>query len=286
MAAAHPADPAFPLLAGAIAAERERGDVDFWLQRAMKLAPASSLPHVWAARSLARWGARARALGELKIAAQLDPAQTIEGLCAWVRGGPTAQTVLRVATSHREARVAVLDAGAGCLLPYPAEAEQVDQRILAARPAHLPARLRAAHSDLAARRHDNVIALTRSILATSPNLSEAQVRDAYGLIGLGQPKQAAERLLRAFPRTSEPRPILSVLALARRPDYLASAAQLAGQLGQTDYALAAWEQLCGAEPASRVYCEARDAMRAARQQPRQGGHARRADPHPRYPAKP
>ncbi len=326
VAPAHPADPAFPLLAGAVATDGGRGDVDFWLRRAMTLAPASSLPHLWAARSLAGRGARDRALGELKIAAALDPAQTINGLCAWVRGGPTAETVLRVAPSHGEARVAVLDAGAGCLLSYPAEAEQIDQHILAARPAHLPARLRTAYRDLAAKRHDNVIALARSILATSPNLSEAQVLEAYGLIRLGQPKEAAERLLRALPRTSEPRSILTVLAIAQthagdaegmrgtvdrlrmagagqaqhlaaaaallgenegalgnharalkamreahslapRPDYLASAAHLAGQLGQTDYALSAWEQLCGAEPTNKVYCDARDAMRATRQQP-------------------
>ncbi len=54
-------------------------------------------------------------------------------------------------------------------------------------------------------------------------------------------------------------------SLTPRPAFLAGAAKLAGRLGQTEFALQAWESLCSQQPANKTYCDARNALRAERQ---------------------
>lgn len=44
------------------------------------------------------------------------------------------------------------------------------------------------------------------------------------------------------------------------PANLAAAAEIATRLGQLDFALGAWQQLCDQQPSQRAYCEARDAL--------------------------
>jgi tetratricopeptide (TPR) repeat protein len=71
---AYPADPYFPLL-GSVAAFAARQNALPWVARALERGPASGTAHVQLARALQLRGATDQALGALRRAASLDPAQ-------------------------------------------------------------------------------------------------------------------------------------------------------------------------------------------------------------------
>jgi len=317
---AHPADPALALLGAAQRVSERHGSAEFWLKRASHLAPASALPHLWAARYEALKGRWDPALAELRTAADLDPKKTLTGLCPWIRRAPTARTVLRVAPETGDGRVGVLDAGARCLEGVPSEAAKVDAAILMVRPTHFEARLRSTQRDLVAKRWGDVIRQAQRLHAEEPSRTEPVLLEAQALLGAGKPAEAVARLLRAPPGTQDRAAILSTLAwsqtlnkdaigmrqtidqmrmngagdarklaqaaarlseyerylgndaralkamrdayaLVPSPNYLASSARLATSLGQTEFALNAWQQLCTQDPKNRSYCGALDALR-------------------------
>ncbi len=321
----HPADSTFALMAASQRVRERHPDADFWLSRATQLAPGSALPHLWRAHSLALNGKMDAALGELGIAAQLDPQKTLGGLCPWIARAPTARTVLRIAPQTGGGRIAVLDAGAQCLGAYPSQAEEVDRLLLAASPSHLPARLRQAQRDIAAKRWDVALLHGRAIAQDAPTIAAPRLVEANALIGLSKPQEAVTGLLAALPNTDDRSAILTGLASAQTsagdadgmrrsveqlrmagagsaqklaaaaarlseyeerlgnlaralkaareahslspsPGALSRAASLANGLGQTDFALSAWQQLCAEQPDSKQYCAARDALLARRKQ--------------------
>lgn len=61
--------------------------------------------------------------------------------------------------------------------------------------------------------------------------------------------------------------IREAYSLLPLPEFLETAASLAAHLGQTDFAMSAWEELCAKHPDHPSYCSARDALRETRATP-------------------
>ncbi|MCC6874132.1 MAG: hypothetical protein IT378_07470, partial [Sandaracinaceae bacterium] len=116
----HPAEPTFPLLAGAAAVRRNEPRALGWLNRAMVLAPGWSAPHVEAAHFLARRGRRLQALLELREAEEIRRGTGTDLACWMLQNGARAEDLERAARADATG-LAWLDAVAGCL-PFDSQA--------------------------------------------------------------------------------------------------------------------------------------------------------------------
>jgi tetratricopeptide (TPR) repeat protein len=318
-AMAHPADPAFAMLAASHAVLHRTSGAAFWLNRTMMLAPRWGAPHLWAARWLESHGRVEQAHVELSLAAELDVVGTARGLCEWVDQRPIAATVLSTAPSTEPARTHILDTGAHCLWAKPDEAAKVDRLLLKSNGTHMAANLRSMRRELASRDYAAVLRRAAILHSASPRLAEPYRLHADALSALGRGDQAVRVLADAATRTDERSSILTALAVAQTRNndaegmrntidqlrmaasgrvtalaaaaallghcetqlgnharalkamreahalqptaqYLASAAQLAKKLGQIEFALSAWRQLCSSDPQKREYCKERDAL--------------------------
>lgn len=211
---AHPSDAGFALLAAGQSVKENRPNATFWIRRATLLAPGSGLPHLWSAQYLAKNGHWDAALSELRVAAERDTQKMLNGLCPWLQKVPTAQTVLKMAPEAGEARIAVLDAGARCLVAFPNEAAELDALLLSARPEHLQAKLRDAQRQLDLRHWAVAIDRARKVQTRSRALAAAYLIEADGLIGLNRPREAEQRLSEALHHSEERTLLLAKLAQA------------------------------------------------------------------------
>ncbi|MFO0680438.1 MAG: O-antigen ligase family protein [Sandaracinus sp.] len=126
--AIHPAEPAFPLLAGAMAARTDQGDALAWLNRAMVLAPGWASPHVVAAHWMLRRGHVDQCMLELREAAEIDASSTFETLCLVAGTGRGLEVASRAAPEGMHGWQ-VLDHYAGCMNESPARAA-IDSRLI------------------------------------------------------------------------------------------------------------------------------------------------------------
>lgn len=94
----HPAEPVFPLLAGAAAVQEQDERAVLWLNRAMVLAPGWASPHVETARFLARRGRVTQAFLELREAEERQGGRGAALTCTILERRPSAVSeLLRVA---------------------------------------------------------------------------------------------------------------------------------------------------------------------------------------------
>ncbi|MFM2416247.1 MAG: hypothetical protein RL385_970 [Pseudomonadota bacterium] len=210
--AAHPADPTFLTLASAHAVLTGSTRAQPLLNRALALAPGWSGPHLWAAYWFLVHERPVQANVELALASETAPREAIETLCSWLKRSPDARLVLDVAPAGGEARKVVLAEAARCLAHAPAEAEVVDDALLAISPADQDALARRARRQLEAGNPENAIALAQELQRIAPRRLAAYSIESDALHKLGRGMEALQVLLRGEPQVDDRRGLLMSLA--------------------------------------------------------------------------
>ena len=207
----HPAEPGFALLAGAEAARRNDPSAALWLNRAMRLAPQWTEPHIEAARWLSRTGRMDQAMLELREATERDAASARVFLCDLVKQTSDPQLVLR-ASPPGEAGLDVIENAAGCMPPGE-NADLLHDYILSRDPARPVTRLRVAIAMLD--EQPARAASTLEVLAGEyPAIDETHEYWARALLKLQRPVDAVAVLDRVSARANDPVPLVSLRARA------------------------------------------------------------------------
>jgi tetratricopeptide (TPR) repeat protein len=203
----HPAEPVFPLLAGAAAVRDDDDRALRWLNRAMVLAPGWASPHVETARLLAQRGRLTQAFLELREAETRHAGSGTALACTILEQRPhAAPELVRIAGAGPFADD-LLDRIARCL-PLEHEASTIVDAHLVER-GSIGARTRNASRLLAA--GDARAALEALESLRTPD-TDAQLVRASALLALGEHREALHVLDRAEALADRPEEVLALRA--------------------------------------------------------------------------
>lgn len=208
----HPAEPVFPLLAGARAVRWRDEQPMPWLNRAMALAPGWASPHLEAAHFLAQHGRASQALLELREADERQPGTSARLTCAILEERPELTAELLRITSRSPEGIERLERVARCLpLEHDATAA-IDARLMedGANRAHV----RSAQRRLDAGDARGALTLLEPIQHEAD--LEVQLARARMLVALEEHEQAARVLERAEALADRPERLLDVLFASAR----------------------------------------------------------------------
>jgi len=204
----HPAEPVFPLLAGAEAVRNDDDRAILWLNRAMVLAPGWASPHVETARFLGQRGRVVQAFLELREAEERQRGSGARLACTILRQRPSAATELIRVLGRGEGGVERLDRVARCL-PFDQEATvAIDARLI--EEDGIGARVRQARRLLAGDDARAALAMLEPI-KNEPEL-EVQLARASALLAIGEHERVLSVLDRAESLTERPDAVLAMRA--------------------------------------------------------------------------
>lgn len=212
----HPAEPAFPLLAGAAAVRRDDPRALLWLTRAMQLAPQWASPHEQAAFFLLNRGLRDQALLEIRETALRDPRRSRRVTCHLATLAPDADLMLRAApaVTTGRARQEFLDIAANCLHEAPDAASRVDEALLRESPTMLAPRVRQAERLLAAGDASTAVELLEPLMGTEVSDERAVLCYGRALMQSGDSNEAVSFLRAAQRHLDNPRAATALRARA------------------------------------------------------------------------
>ena len=227
----HPAEPVFPLLAGAHAVRRNDPRAPQWLSVAMIEAPGWGSPHVLAAEWLHRRGHLDQALLEMREAESRT-------------GGAARDLVCEILTAHQDiahleratpddAPVRFYDRAASCVGLQEELREAIDARILSIESTHVSAVARQANRFKLKGDTDQASALLDAALSAHPESSRLWAALAATHIAAEQPELALADLDRAVASGIESKELLVTrakvfAALDDRESMIATLTQLRG----------------------------------------------------------
>ena len=204
----HPAEPVFPLLAGAEAVRSDDERAILWLNRAMVLAPGWASPHVESARFLGQRGRVVQAFLELREAEERHPGSGARLACTILRQRPGAVGELIRVLERGEGGLERLDRIARCL-PFDQEATvAIDARLI--EEDGVGARVRQARRLLAGDDAGGALAVLEPV-RDEPEL-EVQLARASALLALGEHERVLSVLERAEGLTERPDAVLAMRA--------------------------------------------------------------------------
>lgn len=206
----HPAEPVFPLLAGAQAVRSDDERAISWLNRAMVLAPGWASPHVESARFLAQRGRVTQAFLELREADERQPGSGAGLACTLLERRPASVTeLLRIAGEGNDA-AARLEQVARCLPLDHDAAVAIDARLIehGSSSAHVrEARRRVESGD-----PQGALAILEPV-RSEPDL-DVQLAHANALLALEDHARALRVLEQAESLTERPDRVLALRARA------------------------------------------------------------------------
>lgn len=204
--ALHPAEPAFPLLAGTYAGSRTDADAPRWLSVAMEEAPGWAAPHLVAAQLLLDEGLFDQALIEIREAEERHPGSGQSMVCEVLTRSPSLNPLERAAPGG-DLRVPYLDRAAACQgLPATLRAE-IDAVILQSDPTRPSAVLRQVRRLVSQGQGAEAEALLERSLADNPDDVRLWVAITTARLSGGDIAAAASALDAARARGLDSRPL-------------------------------------------------------------------------------
>lgn len=164
----HPSEPAFALIAGARAVERDESAALRWLNRCMELAPGWSSPHEQAALFLLRRGRVAQAILEIREAGRRHWPRATGLACELAKEIDDARPLLEAAPDTPSERASFFETVANCAPLDTALGQQSDALLHEEDPTLLGPQLRASQRLRAAGDASGAVQMLRSVVDERP----------------------------------------------------------------------------------------------------------------------